>query len=59
METKLSSGKALGADAIPAEVYKAGGLPIAETVKTTEAFPSYPLLGRYWQNSVEPLECSS
>ena len=26
----LSSGKAPGADAIPAEVYKAGGLPMAE-----------------------------
>ena len=26
----LSSGKALGADAIPAEVYKAGGLPMVE-----------------------------
>ena len=28
----LSSGKAPGADAIPAEVYKAGGLPMAETL---------------------------
>ena len=41
METKkavqqLSSGKAPGADAIPAEVYKAGGLPMAE--KLTELF---------------------
>ena len=26
----LSSGKALGTDAVPAEVYKAGGLPMAE-----------------------------
>ena len=39
METRkavqqLSSGKAAGADAIPAEVYKAGGLPMAE--KLTE-----------------------
>ena len=32
----LSSGKAPGTDAIPAEVYKAGGLPIAE--KLTELF---------------------
>ena len=32
----LSSGKAPGADAIPAEVYKAGGLPMAE--KLTELF---------------------
>ena len=29
---KLSSGKALGADAIPAEVYKAGELPMTEKV---------------------------
>ena len=29
----LSSGKAPGADAIPAEVYKAGGLPMAEKLK--------------------------
>ena len=41
METRkavqqLSSGKAPGADAIPAEIYKAGGLPIAE--KLTELF---------------------
>ena len=41
METRkavqqLSSGKAPGADAIPAEVYKAGGLPRAE--KLTELF---------------------
>ena len=28
----LSSGKAPGTDAIPAEVYKAGGLPMAEKV---------------------------
>ena len=33
---QLSSGKAPGADAIPAEVYKAGGLPMAE--KLTELF---------------------
>ena len=32
----LSSGKAPGTDAIPAEVYKAGGLPMAE--KLTELF---------------------
>ena len=32
----LSSGKAPGTDAIPAEVYKAGGLPVAE--KLTELF---------------------
>ena len=32
----LSSGKALGSDAIPAEIYKAGGPPIAE--KLTELF---------------------
>ena len=32
----LSSGKAPGADAIPAEVYKAGVLPMAE--KQTELF---------------------
>ena len=32
----LSSGKAPGTDAIPAEVYKAGGLPMA--VKLTELF---------------------
>ena len=30
----LSSGKAPGADAIPAEVYEAGGLPMAETLQT-------------------------
>ena len=42
METRkavqqLSSGKAAGADAIPAEVYKAGGgLPMAENL--TELF---------------------
>ena len=41
METRkavqqLSSGKAPGADAIPAKVYKAGGLPMAE--KLTELF---------------------
>ena len=29
----LSSGKAPAADAIPAEVYKAGGLPVAEKLK--------------------------
>ena len=33
---QLSSGKAPGADVIPAEVYKAGGLPMAE--KLTELF---------------------
>ena len=32
----LSSGKATGTDAIPAEVYKASGLPMAE--KLTELF---------------------
>ena len=32
----LSSGKAPGTDAIPAKVYKAGGLPMAE--KLTELF---------------------
>ena len=32
----LSSGKAPGTDAIPAEVYKAGGLPMAEQL--TELF---------------------
>ena len=32
----LSSGKAQGSDAIPAEIYKAGGTPIAK--KTTELF---------------------
>ena len=32
----LSFGKAPGADAIPAEIYKAGGLPMAE--KLTELF---------------------
>ena len=32
----LSSGKAPGSDAIPAEIYKAGGLPVAE--KLTELF---------------------
>ena len=32
----LSSGKAPGSDAIPAEIYKAGGPPIAE--KLTELF---------------------
>ena len=41
METRkavqqLSSGKAQGADATPAEVYQAGGLPMAE--KLTELF---------------------
>ena len=41
METRqavqqLSSGKAPGADAIPADVYKAGGLPMTE--KLTELF---------------------
>ena len=33
---QLSSGKASGTDAIPAEVYKAGGLPMTE--KLTEMF---------------------
>ena len=32
----LSSGKAPGSDAIPADIYKAGGLPVAE--KLTELF---------------------
>ena len=32
----LSSGKALGSDAIPAEIYKAGGTPVAK--KMTELF---------------------
>ena len=32
----LSSGKVPGADAIPAEIYEAGGLPMAE--KPTEVF---------------------
>ena len=32
----LSSGKAPGSDAIPAEIYKAGGTPVAK--KTTELF---------------------
>ena len=32
----LSSGKAPGSDAIPAEIYKAGGPPVAE--KLTESF---------------------
>ena len=32
----LSSGKAPGSDAIPAEIYKAGGPPVAE--KVTELF---------------------
>ena len=32
----MSSGKSPGADVIPAEVYKAGGLPMAE--KLTELF---------------------
>ena len=97
METRkvvqqLSSGKAPGADAIPAEVYNAGGkgLSMAEkltevchcmwrkeaipqefkdasivgkkinkSVTSTEVSLSYALLGRYWQNSVEPPECSS
>ena len=34
----LSSGKAPGADAIPAEVYKAGGLPMAEKLTESELF---------------------
>ena len=33
---KLSSGKAPGSDAIPAEIYKAGGSPVAE--KLTKLF---------------------
>ena len=42
---KLSSGKATGADAIPAEVYKAGvgwgwGLPLAEKLYVEEG--GYP-----------------
>ena len=32
----MSSGKALGSDAIPAKIYKAGGPPVAE--KLTELF---------------------
>ena len=32
----MSSGKAPGSDAIPAEIYKAGGPPVAE--KLTELF---------------------
>ena len=35
----LSSGKAAGSDAIPAEIYKAGGPPVAE--KLTEFFSHY------------------
>ena len=33
----LSSGKAPGTDAIPAEVYKAGGLPMAEKLSCFNA----------------------
>ena len=33
----LSSGKAPGADAIPAEVYKAGGLPMSEKLSCFNA----------------------
>ena len=42
----LSSGKAPGTDAIPAEVYKAGGLPMAE--KLTE------LLQCMWRKEAIP-----
>ena len=45
---QLTSGKAPGADAIPAEVYKAGGLPIAE--KLTELFHCL------WRKEAIPLE---
>ena len=45
---QLSSGKAPGADAIPAEVYKAGGLPMAE--KLTELFHCM------WRREVIPQE---
>ena len=45
---QLSSGKAPGADAIPAEVYKAGGLPMAE--KLTE------LIHCMWRNEAIPQE---
>ena len=34
------------------------GKEIHKSVTTTEAFPSYGLLGRYWHNSIEPPECS-
>ena len=35
---QLSSGKAPGADAIPAEVYKAGGLPMAEKLTVVSLY---------------------
>ena len=44
----LSSDKAPGSDAIPADIYKAGGQPMAE--KLTELFhSSLPLAGRQYQ----------
>ena len=44
----LSSGKALGSDAMPAEIYKAGGLPMAE--KVTELFKTM------WRKETIPQE---
>ena len=44
----LSSGKAAGSDAIPAEIYKAGGPPVAE--KLTELFHIL------WRKEAIPLE---
>ena len=44
----LSSGKAPGSDAIPAEIYKAGGPPVAE--KLTEIFHIM------WRKEVIPQE---
>ena len=44
----LSSGKAPGSDAIPAEIYKAGGTPVAETM--TELFHII------WRNEAIPQE---
>ena len=44
----LSSGKAQGSDAIPAEIYKAGGPPVAE--KLTEIFHIM------WRNKAIPQE---
>ena len=41
----LSSGKAPGTDAIPAEVYKAGGLPMAEKLTELLAHLSRRLIG--------------
>ena len=44
-------------EAIPQD--NTNGKEILKSVTTTEVSLSYQLLGRYWQNSIEPPECAS